>query len=210
MTGEPDAADFDRWLDGCRERFGDPPRRVGWWAAHVTLWVPPPPGLTFTDDLTQLLYRRAELLRHGPLVWGHVIACEPSHALPGVDDRFASLVFCPQPGGGPTVPQLRAMAAALAALDVDADLRPELAAIARHLADPLSRRCGLPVPAGVAGRHPCEVSTVWVVRRHLPERQLLSPYVPLVVLPDQPRVAMVLPARYWPADLIAHWTEPPL
>jgi hypothetical protein len=68
----------------------------------------------------------------------------------------------------------------------------------------------VPVPPDLAGRTPCAVSTLWVMRRHLPERELLLPYFPLLVLPAEPHVAMVLPGRYWPADLLDHWATPPL
>ena len=196
MTGEASAADFDRWLAYCRQRLGDPPRRVGLWARLFHLWLPPPPGLGFHDDLTQLFYRRAELLRTGPVVWGHVVRADDPLLRPGLGNHYATVVFGTLPGSEPPLPRLREMAAALATRD--------------EYAGPAGRACGVPVPPDLAGRCPCAVSTLWVVRRHLPGRELLRPYLPLIVLPDPPHLAMVLPARYWPADLVEHWCQPPL
>ena len=84
---------------------------------------------------------------------------------------------------------------------------PRKQEIGDYLANEYIRVFGLPVPESMSPTIPCHISTTYFVRRHLPERRLCSALLPLLVDPEKPHVAMVLPARYWPPEFVDEWVR---
>jgi hypothetical protein len=56
------------------------------------------------------------------------------------------------------------------------------------------------------GRSVC-FATCFIQPTHLPGGYLNRPSFPIVVNPEETPVMMLLPSRYWPAQLIAHWQD---
>ena len=60
------------------------------------------------------------------------------------------------------------------------------------------------IPLALTSMVPMIATTVLVRRLHLPERKLANGYFPLVVERAN-GAAAILPARYWPAEVLADW-----
>ena len=61
------------------------------------------------------------------------------------------------------------------------------------------------LPPSLSGEFEVLISSVLLVRNHVPGGFLADRHVPLLVAPGEARTAMVLPARYWPDELVREW-----
>lgn len=195
-------------LDECRKAFGTAPRefalwdRLAYFRVAQPAWVHgnPPDDLCLLFDNLELLFSR------GIVVWGHVVQANQllfgsgHHNCPGevvysLDDARIE----PE--------DLEQIASRLFALKGTEPQDRESRRIADYLTDECQRVFGLSVPGMLSYPFRCEISTTFFARHHLPGRRLCHPLLPLVVSPHQPRLAMPLPAKYWPSELVAWWVE---
>ncbi len=65
---------------------------------------------------------------------------------------------------------------------------------------------GLAVPM-VVSPIPCALSSVWITREHLPRPYLRSNWLPLLVSPTMPKIAMPVPKEFWTAALRQAWLD---
>lgn len=200
----------DNILDACRARFGPAPRRFGWYDRATYLFCFPP-AWAAKDDLDLYFQNRQRVLREGVIVWGHAIQAnekllrrQPDSAWGG-DDLPGEVVYCPDPDREVSVYALGQIAHALYALKGKPQEDARAQFFSDYLANELQRVFGEVVPETISADFPCQVSTVYFEREHLPGECLRRSYFPLLLSPTEPRVAMVLPSRYWPASLTALW-----
>ena len=193
------------WLQDCQIQFGEAPRAFGLWERLTYLRVPAPSWLDKTDLLTLYFRGQKRLLRDGFVTWGHFVQANKLLFQEGRESCPAAVTFSPNPDRPADPTTLQRAAGRLFALKGTTPAEPMAGTMAQHLTNEYSRPFGLPVPPAI---HPGSLvlSTVYVYRPHLPSpRYLCRSLVPLVVSPTAPRTAMLLPARYWPADLLDWW-----
>ncbi|CAN0357496.1 unnamed protein product [Ectocarpus sp. 4 AP-2014] len=63
-----------------------------------------------------------------------------------------------------------------------------------------------PLPKAITPDKGICVSSVLVVRRHLPQSRIVAGYFPLLAHPETESVA-ILPERYWPQEMKDYWNE---
>ncbi|MCG6157375.1 hypothetical protein [Rubinisphaera margarita] len=195
-------------LAECVAKLGDPPRRVALWRRpylHVSkpAWLRQNPG----DKLTTLFDHLPQVYSEGLIVWGHIIQANVLMFKPGADNCPGELVYCLDRTRHVQPKYLQELAHSLFRLKGTRPEDAELAPIADYLTDEYIRVFGLKVPRSISHSVPCRISTTYFVRKHLPQRRLCKPLMPIVVLPEKPHVAMPLPARYWPKELVTWWSE---
>jgi hypothetical protein len=61
------------------------------------------------------------------------------------------------------------------------------------------------VPPSLSGELDATYTTIMIHRKHLPYGYLSGGYFPLLIHQES-RAAMILPARYWPDEIISDWT----
>jgi len=200
---------FQEAIARCADQFGPSPRHISLWD-RLTYWrVVRPDWLYQTpdDELETLFLNLGRLRRDGVVAWGHVIQANNLLFSPGGGDCPGEVVYSLAGGAAADPEVLGSVAATLGSLKHTKPPEPELAAIADYLTSEWTRVYGKPVPPALSSRLACRISTVYVVRKHLPgpARSLERPLLPLLVHPKPPHVALVLPSRYWPKELIAWW-----
>jgi len=193
-------------LAECVHRFGESPRRLAIWNRSY-FHVPKPDWLKgIPDDKLMTIFRYLPaLFSQGIVVWGHVIQANSMMFEPGSHDCPGELVYSLDRRRiiDPTL--LQQIAFELGQLKRTQPQDDELAVIADYLTNERIRVFGLPVPRPVSPSMPCHISTTLFVRKHLPEERLCKTLLPIVVMPDEPHIAMPLPARYWPKELLQWW-----
>lgn len=203
------AFDFKAELDGCRRRLGARPRQFGWWDKVSYLHTARPAWCTSGDRLSLYFKHRGELLRGGQVVWGHVVQANRLLFSPGTANCPGDVVYGLPPDEDVGPEYLGGVARAVGSLKERPGGSPAMEALGAHLANERTRVFGLPVPPALSPLIPCALSTVFFDRKHLPGRVLRAPFFPLVVSARDPRIAMVLPARYWSPALCALWQGGP-
>lgn len=202
MEGPTDAT---RLLAECRQRFGAPPRRLGLFARWGYLAPPRPDWLKGDPAFAPLTRGWSALLGEGRVVWGRSVQVNFTLFEPGLVDNPGDFVFCPDPEREADPEELARVSRAVHRLHKKPPGNEEERILAEHLPNWTDRAFGLEVPASLSPEFPAELSTVLLVRRHLPLGWLAHGLLPLVVSPGRPRLATVLPERYWPDDLIRFW-----
>lgn len=169
-------------LRECRDAFGPPPRYFDQTEINDYLRIPLPgvDGRALRDSLGW----QGELRRTGRIVWACLVRADAELFRPGSANHPAELLYSLDPAADGAPHRLRAIARALAPVDLPDERVPDAL-------------CG-----GMTG---VRRTTTLMVRRHLPDAVLQDRPVPLLVLPDQTTATMVLPSRYWSPRLLAHW-----
>ena len=197
---------MENWLHQCRTAFGEPPRRFGFWERYGYLRIPKPKWCTRADLMSQIFRAQKRILRDGLVVWGHLIQANMLLFKPGPMDHPGEVVYCPERLRRVDPDELATVAHRLGSLKGTSPRDENLRSIADYLTNERIRVFGLEVPRSVSPRLRCMISSVQFRRLHLPAQRLRKGLFPIVVLPESPRLAIVLPARYWPEELVAWWS----
>jgi len=167
------------------------------------MWLWLSPG----DKMATLFRNTNPLFRDGVVVWGHVIQANQLMFQPGSENCPGEVVYSLAESHQVDPDTLAQVARDLFSLKGTHPNHPELNPIANYLTDEMIRVFGLPVPKVISPTLPCQISTTMFFRKHLPRQRLCSSLLPLVVNPSPPFVALPLPERYWPPELLAWWTQ---
>jgi hypothetical protein len=192
-------------LDRCRLKFGSAPRRFGWYQRWFYLYGSFPKWLEHDKDLMGFVRAQDDLLKNGMVVWGALIQANQLLFSPGDESHPGEVLYCTNPLAKVNVSELQYIAHSLFELKGTKPENPALLPIADYLTDELIRVFGMEVPTFMSPMMDCAISTVLFMRSHLPNQMLSRGLFPIIVSPQAPRYAMVLPAKYWPDDLTAWW-----
>lgn len=202
---------FQAMISQCVENFGEPPRRFPLWDRLTYLRVGRPAWLKQnSDDRLENLFRNlSKLKRDGKVVWAHIIQANGLLFSPGQDDCPAEVVYSLDDSKSIAARVLGGIASSLYSLKETKPDDAKLAFIAHYLTDERTRVFGIPVPPVISPGLSCMISSTYIVRKHLPKpRQWLgSRLLPLIVYPAIPHVALPLPSRYWPQEMIEWWVN---
>ena len=200
---------FEEIIAKCAENFGESPRAFSLWD-RLTYWRVVRPEWLYqnpNDELESLFLNLRNLRRDGKVVWGHFIQANNLLYSPGRDDCGAEVVYSLDDTNPVTPEKLGEIAGGLGALKHTKPADPELASVADYLTSEWTRVYGKPVPRSISPGHECRMSSIYIVRKHLPEsgQYLRLPFLPIIVHPIAPHVALALPSRYWPESLVEWW-----
>jgi hypothetical protein len=204
QTQEIEGKLLNNWLKVCQKNFGAVPRSPGWLERSGYLSIPTP-SWAKNDGLQTFFKGQDRLISQGKLVWGNIIQANtllfsPGQAYCPADVVFPTLLTC---DFNPET--LREIANKIFKLKGTSPSDPELLEIANHMTDECDRAFGLSVPSDLCLDIPCEISTIFVNRKHLPNGYLSRLLIPLIVSPEAPKTAMILPSRYWSSDMVDWW-----
>jgi hypothetical protein len=196
-------------IDECAARFGIAPRAFSFWDRNVYLRVPKPSLLSEhpADELHTIFQGAPRLFTNGVVVWGHIIQANHLMFQDGNDDCPGELVYSLEDRQSVDPEYLQTVSTKLGALKGSKPESPGLAEIADYLTKEYVRVFGLLAPPEVSPRFRCRISTTFFVRKHLPRRRICGPLLPVVVHPKEPYIAMPLPQKYWPKELVDWWSE---
>ncbi len=200
---------FQECLSQCATNFGMSPRDISLWD-RLTYWRVVRPDWLYQrpdDELETLFLNLNQLRRNGKVVWGHFIQANSLLYAPGSSNCPAEVVFSLDDSNPIHPEELHEVARTLGSLKHTTPYDPDLASIADYLTSEWTRVYGKPVPRSISPQHPCQISTIYIVRKHLPVqgRFLQKPILPIVVNPTTPHVALALPSRYWPVAFTEWW-----
>lgn len=194
-------------LDMCRVNFGAPGRWFSSQDRTTYLDIPKPIWWEESDSLDLFFRGFDNLLRDGVIVWGHVIQANYQLWEAGDENHPGEVVCSVGEHADMSPEELAEVAHRLGQLKGTEPTNRRERAIAYHLTNEYTRVFGLPVPGHLSSDHRCEISTVLFARHHLPNGMLARPLFPALVSPRHPRLATVVPSRYWPEELVAWWLE---
>lgn len=164
-------------------------------------WIPAPPWMA-RDPLQKSFSRYGDLWIGGRVVWGRIVQANRVLFAAGSQDAPGDVLY--DPSGMSNADDLRAPAKALQALKETQPADPDLRRFAEHLTNEETRALCMRVPSSIS-QWPLLVSTLLFHRNHLPDKKLSLAYFPLLINDQCPGVVMVLPSRWWPAELNARW-----
>lgn len=195
-------------LQECSRNFGNAPRQLSLWDRLIYLRIPKPAWLkNRTDDLTTIFQHLDATFSNGVVVWGHIVQANRLMFEAGKDDCPGEVVYSIEDRARIEATELQEIAHALFTLKGTSPSNTDLIPIADYLTDEMIRVFGLEVPRSVSPVFRCKISTTFFARKHLPGRRLCTPFLPLVVNTQVPHVAMPLPEKYWPKNLLNWWTQ---
>jgi hypothetical protein len=201
---------FREVIAQCAANFGGSPRGLSLWD-RLTYWRVVRPEWLYQspdDELETLFLNLGKLRRNGKVVWGHLIQANNLLYSPGGGDCPAEVVYSLDDSNPIDVEELGRVAGSLGSLKHARPEDPDLASVADYLTSEWTRVYGRPVPRAISPRHSCQISTIYIVRKHLPKpgQCLRQPLIPIIVHPAAPYVALALPSRYWPEALLRWWS----
>lgn len=144
-------------------------------------------------------------MSQGKLVWGNIIQANNYLFTPGNCSYPADVIYPVKQPQNFEPEVLREIASKIFRLKGTEPTDPLLLKVANHMTDECDRTFGLFVPSSFCLNIPCELSTIFVNRQHLPNGYLSRSLFPLIVSSEQPKIAMILPSRFWPSAMVDWW-----
>jgi hypothetical protein len=196
-------------LREARERFGPAPRSFPDSETAAYLLPPPPPWVT--DEPAHLFYHRtladrAILCREGQIVWSRLVRRNKRLWERGDRDHPGRAVYGLDPTLNGTRDRLEEISGTLLAAEHTPPPNRAHELVVDVLTSATAPTVRVPVPVALTGgaRH-VYLTSVIVVRSHLPDGYLRNNVLPLIVAPDRTPATMILPSRYWPDWLLQQW-----
>jgi hypothetical protein len=197
-------------IRACRERFGLPPRALS--AAEVEscrLNVAPELEAAFresNDPMLRILADQQALLDRGEVVWGRLVQAnqilfDPSNSYTAP----ANVIYSMDPYFDGRLETLGEVAHGLFARKGTVPGERELREFVRVITDERERIMRRELPRGYCGGRSVYFTTCFIRPGHLPGNRIARPEFPLLVNFRETEAVMVLPSRFWPADLVAQW-----
>lgn len=197
-------------LNGCRERFGPPPRTLD--AVDIEacrLNVSPELEAAFresNDPMLRILSDQRALLDRGEVVWGHLVQANQilfdssnTHTAP------ANVIYSLDPAFDGRVDLLGGFAHGLFARKGSVPGERELREFVRVITDERERMMRRELPRTYCGGRSVYFTTCFIRPGHLPGNRIAQPEFPLLVNPRETEAVMILPSRFWSADLVGQW-----
>ncbi|ODA32765.1 hypothetical protein A6X21_20760 [Planctopirus hydrillae] len=191
------------------EAMGLSPRRFSLWNRWTYLHVPPPDWLRErpADELKTYFRWLPRTFRYGKVVMGCVIQANQYAWEKESFDVPGEVVYSLMDAEWVTDDDLLEVAKRLFKLKGASPQKSDSKEIADYLTNQRIRVFGLPVPREIYPRYHFQISTIMFVRKHMPEQRICSKVLPLIVYPNEPYVATIVPMKYWPEDYIKQWTN---
>ena len=191
----------DARLREVARRVGKPPRRFS-----ALRWrhgrSKPPAWLTPQDLISRIYAWQGRILRDGFVRWGVVVHANNTLFLPGATESGAQVVYGRK--GDVSLADLREVARRTFALKGTEPADPGERRLADMLAAETERALDWPVPLSLTGGRDVVTTIVMLPREHLPGGFLGMDHFP--ILADAVSgMAVLVPQRYWPADLLEEW-----
>jgi len=197
--------DYARALDLIARKMGEPPRRRGWFQPD---WrMKPPYWLTREDDLSALFAAQHRLLSHGRVVWG--VLAQANNMLFEITPRTAKLgapgvllystheaARADPQAMRPVARQIFRFKAAVYGNEPFDD--PEAQRMGSILADEMFRPRNIEVPSQFCSAYPMIMTSFYADRDHLPGRRIAGVVFPVLIDPQAPDMAMIVPHWFWP------------
>lgn len=203
--------DFEEVIQQCTENLGPAPRRLPWFF-NRGLWNPKRPEWLYAkprDGLHKLFDTFPSLFRNGIVTWGHTIQVNSLMFEPGTNDSPGEMLYTLDDISGIDLYEMHQLARNLFSLKNTTPEDQNLSTIADYLTDELIRVFGLSVPSHLSNSYHFQISTVLFFREHLPppKRFLQQELMPILVNPEPPFIATVLPSKFWPESFVEWWKE---
>lgn len=191
-TGEP----FSLWIDEIRRRIGPPPRKFSL-RERLHIRVRKPIWLPASDPLIEHYLCRSFLCEEGGVVWASLVQGNEGLFSPGASDAPAMLIYSFETSWSDNLIPLEAMAQELFSLKEGERFDPEEEQYGEMLADEYERALGWAIPSSISRDRDVRSTGVMVHRKHLPQRLLTRPFVPVLAHPES-RMVFIVPSTYWP------------
>jgi hypothetical protein len=200
--------DFEQWIGEVRQALSPVPRSF---SPEVMRYITPPEPAWLQANPADLLwgqyYHHELLFVHGSVCWA--VVQQANAALFEAGEHGASpgvFLFSPDAYYDGRPEALHDLAVTLAAYKHEPTGDPDLAAYGARLAAESERHGKRPLPPKlVEGREVYAVDAV-VHREHLPVPFLAGSILPVVHQPSTNHI-WIVPAGYWPDELVAAWSS---
>jgi hypothetical protein len=197
-------------IRSCRDRFGLPPRALS--VAEVEacrLNVAPELEAAFrasNDPMLRILADQQALLERGEVVWGRLVQAnqilfDPSNPYTAP----ANVIYSLDPYFDGRADALGEVAHGLFARKGTVPGERELREFVRVITDEKERIMRRELPRGYCGGRSVYFTTCFIRPGHLPGNRIARPEFPLLVNSGETEAVMVLPSRFWPAELVSQW-----
>jgi hypothetical protein len=199
---------FQDLLEETRRNLGAPPRNF---AAEVVREIrTPPPQFMHADANDQLWkqYRQRQgIFTHGTVVWGQVVQANPSIYHEGSNDAPANYIYSLDPEFEDDVVSLAEIADSL--LHIRTNLADNTAArrFANLISDDYEHHMLLQVPYCMTNNRDIYYTTGIIPRSYLPLPRLVTPLLPILVVPGKTEATWAVPSRWWAEELVDLWFD---
>jgi hypothetical protein len=197
-------------IRACRDRIGLPPRKLIVAELEACqLNVDPEMEARFresSDPMLRILADQQKLLEGGEVVWGRLV--QANQVLFDPSNNYtapANVIYSVDPHFDGRVDILGEIADGLFARKGTVPPERELREFVRVITDERERIMRRELPRKYCGGRSVYFTSCFIRPGHLPGNRVAQSEFPLLVNFRETEAVMVLPSRFWPADLVAQW-----
>lgn len=192
-------------LSATRETFGQAPRSFSLFSQLYNRVYPPMWMIRWGDDLRCVYRDQRKLFKEGKVVWGHIVQANNALFEPGKGNYPADMLYSLDPYFDNNLEALERIAHRLYGLKGKEVEDEEARYFSDAITDEHTRVLNVQLPKSLSGGREVYFTTFMVHRKHLPTGYLVSGWFPILALPGASDATMILPSKYWAADLIPLW-----
>lgn len=192
------------YFERTRAKFGAPPRKFSI-LERIDNYQTQPKWMRDEDGLACVYRDRKTLLVQGDIVPAHIIQANVGIYSPGNDDLPAVVVFSFDPFYEQHINDLGTIADELYDYKGEQVADLELSQFVEAITDEHQVIFNAKIPGALTGDRAVYYTTIMVHREYLPVNYLKTQWFPLLVKPDAVESAIILPAKYWDAELVNAW-----
>ena len=172
---------------------------------RLYLRIRPPKWCRTSKDDLLLIYRdQKKLMDEGEVVVAMVVQANAALFKKGFQDAPANVIYTGDPAGENPLQKLGDIANRIFGLKGTKPEDPDEQKFAGMVSYEYGRDFRVTVPHKLADGLDLTYTTIMVHRKHLPQGYLANGFFPLLVHQES-RAAMILPARYWSKELLEDW-----
>jgi len=169
------------------------------------LHIRPPKWCRQSQDDLMLIYRdQKKLIDEGQVVIAMLVQANVNLFKKGYQDAPASIVYSDDLRAENLLQTLKDVAVGIFSLKETNPEDPDERKFAGMVSYEYGRDFRVTVPDKLSPELSVTYTTIMVHRKHLPEGYLANEFFPLLIH-EESRAAMILPARYWSKELLADW-----
>lgn len=169
------------------------------------LHIRPPKWCRQSQDDLMLIYRdQKKLIDEGQVVIAMLVQANNNLFKKGYQDFPADVVYSDDLSAENLLQKLRDVAIKIFDLKETKPEDPDEGKFAQMVSHEYGRDFRVTVPDRFGDGLTVTYTTIMVHRKHLPEGYLANEFFPLLIH-EESRAAMILPARYWSKELLADW-----
>lgn len=153
------------------------------------------------DKLYKIFLDSEKLYATGKIYYAHIVQANFQLFERGRHDCPADIVFSPDPYFDENPYELEKISRLLFSYKGEEDVPEDIKKVIAAITDEMDRHCYVRLPVSITDGKEVYITTIMVLRKHLPKKHLANSLFPVIADPTLFNACLILPKQHWTKQL---------